>query len=139
MDLSRLKDCLECPICLTMMEPPVKIFQCLHGHVICGNCEKQPSVTFCPTCRMPFTDEKVARNIFAERISQIVTSSSSSSGADSPSAKFSRFLIKSASTGRYVGVPGGVAESGIQVCVFGTRLTLFLPRRVVFIPATQKL
>eukprot|EP00092_Neocalanus_flemingeri_P100064 GFUD01127752.1.p1 GENE.GFUD01127752.1~~GFUD01127752.1.p1 ORF type:complete len:269 (+),score=61.73 GFUD01127752.1:1-807(+) len=31
----------ECPVCLEEMKPPVNMFQCRQGHVVCQNCRNQ--------------------------------------------------------------------------------------------------
>ena len=44
----RLRDLLECPVCMEEMKPPKKIFQCSNGHVICELCKNNPEVSnFC--------------------------------------------------------------------------------------------
>jgi hypothetical protein len=35
------------------MRPPIKIFQCRNGHVMCESCKNHPEVVTCPTCRIP--------------------------------------------------------------------------------------
>jgi len=66
---------LECPICMEVMAPPSRIWQCKVGHVICEPCKdkvkKQTSntttVSICPTCKTaPF----IGRNLALERISR---------------------------------------------------------------------
>merc|ERR1712233_235883 len=66
---------LECPICMEVMAPPSRIWQCKVGHVICEPCKdkvkKQTSTTtpvsICPTCKTaPF----IGRNLALERISR---------------------------------------------------------------------
>jgi len=62
---------LECPICMELMAPPSRIWQCKVGHVICEHCKenlKPPGGpgTACPTCKTaPF----IGRNLALERIS----------------------------------------------------------------------
>lgn len=46
----RLRDLLECPVCMEEMKPPKKIFQCSNGHVICELCKNNPEASFCPFC-----------------------------------------------------------------------------------------
>ena len=41
---ARLRDLLECPVCMEEMKPPKKIFQCSNGHVICELCKNNPEV-----------------------------------------------------------------------------------------------
>lgn len=44
--------------------PRLTIFTCSKGHLICGACEKQLVIRWCPTCR----DENIAQNRFVERL-----------------------------------------------------------------------
>jgi hypothetical protein len=53
----RVRELLECPVCLEEMKPPKKIFQCSNGHVICELCKNNPEVRSCPTCRVKFRGE----------------------------------------------------------------------------------
>jgi len=66
---------LECPICMEVMAPPSRIWQCNAGHVICEPCKdkvkKQTASTIaaviCPTCKTaPF----IGRNLALERVSR---------------------------------------------------------------------
>ena len=61
MDVTKL---LECPVCLDEMLPPVKIFQCSNGHIICEKCKNMVKV--CPTCRVGMVSS--TRNILAENL-----------------------------------------------------------------------
>ena len=36
-----------CPICLEAMKPPLKIFNCKNGHLICSSCQPVKSICFC--------------------------------------------------------------------------------------------
>ena len=36
----------ECSFCLDDMKPPVKIFQCRNGHVMCESCKNHPEGQF---------------------------------------------------------------------------------------------
>lgn len=66
---------LECPICMEVMAPPSRIWQCKVGHVICELCKDKvkkqtastTTVSICPTCKTaPF----IGRNLALERISR---------------------------------------------------------------------
>lgn len=64
---------LECPICLEVMVPPNRIWQCKSGHVICETCKERvrqepgSQHAFCPTCKTaPF----IGRNLALERVSR---------------------------------------------------------------------
>ena len=36
--------CPTCPVCFERLVPPIRIFQCIHGHVICERCRSQPQI-----------------------------------------------------------------------------------------------
>merc|ERR1711983_591347 len=69
-DQTRVRDLLECPVCLEEMKPPKKIFQCSNGHVICELCKNNPEVRSYPTCRVKFRGHNVVRNIVAEKLAR---------------------------------------------------------------------
>ena len=52
--------CPECPVCLEMLMPPIRIMQCSNGHLVCEVCESKPELTNCPTCRQEFTGRATA-------------------------------------------------------------------------------
>jgi len=68
---------LECPICMEVMMPPARIWQCKVGHVICEPCKDKvrsqqlSTLVLCPTCKtMPiigrnFALERISRSLFA--------------------------------------------------------------------------
>lgn len=64
---------LECPICMEVMMPPARIWQCKVGHVICEPCKERvrtqqlSAVVLCPTCK---TSPFIGRNLALERISR---------------------------------------------------------------------
>ena len=43
--------CPECPVCLELLLPPIRIMQCTNGHLVCETCEAKAELTCCPTCR----------------------------------------------------------------------------------------
>ena len=61
---------LECPVCLTEMVPPVKIWTCKSGHLLCQSCKRNPNIRQkCPTCRGEIIGratglEKIAASLF---------------------------------------------------------------------------
>ena len=63
---------LECPVCLTEMLPPVRIWQCSSGHALCQSCKRNPNINRkCPTCRQPIVGratvlEKMAATMFTK-------------------------------------------------------------------------
>merc|ERR1719394_727037 len=52
--------CPECPVCLEMLMPPIRIMQCSNGHLVCEVCQVQPELSCCPTCREEFTGRATA-------------------------------------------------------------------------------
>ena len=44
---------LECPVCLTEVEPGAAIFSCQHQHLLCSDC--RPLVSECPECREKYS------------------------------------------------------------------------------------
>jgi len=56
----------ECPVCLEIMRPPIHIWQCGEGHLLCGSCRDNPAVSCCPTCRGPWNQG--GRNRGMERL-----------------------------------------------------------------------
>lgn len=61
-----------CPVCLVLLKPPMRIFQCPEGHILCEECKENPSMVHCPQCRCPLEGvcsrnralEEVARSFF---------------------------------------------------------------------------
>ena len=43
--------CPTCPVCFDSLKPPVRILQCINGHLVCERCRSQPQIEVCPTCR----------------------------------------------------------------------------------------
>merc|ERR1712203_707816 len=64
---------LECPVCLTEMLPPIRIWQCSNGHALCQRCKRNPNINRkCPTCRQQImgratTIEKIAASLHYRR------------------------------------------------------------------------
>ena len=40
-----------CPVCLMLLKPPTRIFQCPEGHILCEECKENPAMVHCPQCR----------------------------------------------------------------------------------------
>jgi len=69
-----VKEELECPVCLELMYPPIKIFQCGQGHALCGRC--RPKCRNCPTCRGPIIGratvlEKLAQSLLKDKDKEV--------------------------------------------------------------------
>ena len=58
----------ECPVCLEVMAPPRRIFQCVNGHLICDSCKNHPEIRSCPSCRVVIVTSQFTRNIPMERL-----------------------------------------------------------------------
>jgi len=41
----------ECPLCMEIMTPPKKIYQCSEGHMVCSVCKPKMQNNLCATCR----------------------------------------------------------------------------------------
>eukprot|EP00092_Neocalanus_flemingeri_P039998 GFUD01043567.1.p1 GENE.GFUD01043567.1~~GFUD01043567.1.p1 ORF type:complete len:221 (+),score=67.47 GFUD01043567.1:182-844(+) len=69
---------LECPVCFEEMKPPVHIWQCSQGHLVCQTCKTRPEVRHCPTCRQEIVGratmvEKIAAKIHPDKDNIVVT------------------------------------------------------------------
>ena len=61
-----------CPICLELLRPQLRIFQCTEGCILCKNCKENPALVHCPQCWVSLERncsrnralEEVARNFF---------------------------------------------------------------------------
>lgn len=58
----------ECPSCTEQMKPPVNIFNCPNGHLICSDCKPNVPKNLCIECRTPYAGrangmEKIIRNL----------------------------------------------------------------------------
>merc|ERR1712212_135101 len=64
---------IECPVCLTEMLPPIRVWQCSNGHALCQRCKRNPNINRkCPTCRQQImgratTIEKIAASLHYRR------------------------------------------------------------------------
>ena len=64
---------LECPICLEVMRPPLRIWMCSSTHVICEHCKNKLEDHTCPTCRSSQVSirahfaENMARSLFGKK------------------------------------------------------------------------
>jgi len=52
--------CPNCPVCFESLKPPIRILQCINGHLVCEKCRLQPQVEVCPTCRESFLGRATA-------------------------------------------------------------------------------
>eukprot|EP00092_Neocalanus_flemingeri_P019545 GFUD01021175.1.p1 GENE.GFUD01021175.1~~GFUD01021175.1.p1 ORF type:complete len:258 (+),score=74.93 GFUD01021175.1:182-955(+) len=69
---------LECPVCFEEMKPPVHIWQCSQGHLVCQTCKTRPEVRHCPTCRQEIVGratvvEKIAAQIHSDKDNIVAT------------------------------------------------------------------
>jgi transcription elongation factor Elf1 len=63
LDIEKLKELLECPICFESVSKSGPLKQCKNGHMVCGSC--LPKLTNgCPVCREPID----SRNLPLEKI-----------------------------------------------------------------------
>merc|ERR1712098_430151 len=47
-----LSNILQCPVCLDNCKPPLQIWQCREGHILCESCFSRPELKTCPQCRI---------------------------------------------------------------------------------------
>ena len=64
--LQTTRPILECPVCLEDMAPPVKIFHCPNGHLVCGSCRSNMSI--CYYCRMDFMGRAIGMEQYLRAI-----------------------------------------------------------------------
>ena len=57
----------ECPVCLEMMGPPRKIFQCPSGHLLCDVCKTHTHERTCHVCRVQLAGG-FTRSLAMERV-----------------------------------------------------------------------
>ena len=64
---------LECPICMEMMRPPTRIWQCPQSHLVCETCRDRLDNFVCPSCKTETVTqrarvaENMARALFANQ------------------------------------------------------------------------
>lgn len=64
---------LTCIVCQHLMAPPVRIWQCEAGHLLCETCRDWLGQTVCPSCRVAnitgrnLALERIARSLFDEK------------------------------------------------------------------------
>lgn len=68
-NLEAARKTLECPVCMELMSPPVRIWMCPSSHIICEPCKNQVEGRLCPTCR---TEKITQRALIAEHFSKSV-------------------------------------------------------------------
>jgi len=62
-------DQFACPVCMELLKPPLRIFQCPEGHILCENCKENPSLVHCPQCRVPL-EKNCSRNRALEEVAR---------------------------------------------------------------------
>ena len=72
-DVRHAKKLLECPVCLEICWPPLKIYQCMQGHILCDSCKTHPQLSSCPICRQLLSPKSVSRNIALENLAVVVS------------------------------------------------------------------
>ena len=48
----------ECPVCMEIMTPPTRIYNCPNGHLVCAACK--PKVSLCTICRKDYVGRAIA-------------------------------------------------------------------------------
>ena len=72
----------ECPVCMTEMIPPKKIYQCSEGHLVCSDCLPQLQNKPCATCRNKngyisrsrFAEDQIIKKIMKNKKKRLYTS-----------------------------------------------------------------
>ena len=64
-----LEELLLCPVCLDIAKPPLQVWQCPEGHIICGSCADRPELLVCPQCRVSLAG-MLSRNRALEDLSR---------------------------------------------------------------------
>ena len=67
-DRTQMMKLFECPVCLEVAWPPVKIYQCMQGHIICDTCKAHPQMGNCPICRQLLSQKSMSRNLALENL-----------------------------------------------------------------------
>lgn len=58
-----------CPVCLVLLKPPMRIFQCPEGHILCEECKENPAMVHCPQCRCQL-EGQCSRNRALEEVAR---------------------------------------------------------------------
>ena len=66
--LSELEQELQCCSCMQICCPPIMIYQCPEGDLICQHCKDQ--VTTCPGCNISLNNQLLSRNKVLENIAR---------------------------------------------------------------------
>ena len=64
-----LEELLLCPVCLDIAKPPLQVWQCPEGHIVCGSCADRPELLVCPQCRVSLAG-MLSRNRALEDLSR---------------------------------------------------------------------
>merc|ERR1712098_483206 len=68
-ELSELEQELQCCACNRVCAPPIKIFQCPEGDLLCGDCHSSGSLSQCPSCGLELSGQ-TSRNKVLENIAK---------------------------------------------------------------------
>ena len=63
------EDQFACPVCLELLRPPLRIFQCPEGHILCETCRDNPAIVHCPQCRV-LLERNCSRNRALEEVAR---------------------------------------------------------------------
>jgi len=105
-----IESCLECPVCLEVCKPPLQVWQCPEGHIICGSCVDRPELRVCPQCRVSLTGQ-LSRNRALEDLARKTFPKE----AEREAKKRSRAGAGGGGRGRMLGSNGNVANRNRRV------------------------
>ena len=91
--LTRLRDIVECPVCLKTPRYCAPIFQCRNGHIICRDCYKGVEL-HCPVCRVQLYTNTKIRCIPAEKIIERMYSAGTVLEENSPMTQHQRRMLE---------------------------------------------
>jgi len=66
-EMTELEADLQCCACDLICKPPLKIYQCPEGDLLCQKCKEQPDLTKCPDCGVELAGQ-ISRNKVLENI-----------------------------------------------------------------------
>merc|ERR1711915_353913 len=66
-EMTELEADLQCCACDLICKPPLKIYQCPEGDLLCQKCKEHPDLTKCPDCGMELAGQ-ISRNKVLENI-----------------------------------------------------------------------
>ena len=60
----------ECPICFEIPLHPMRVYQCMDGHIYCEICKDKPNMDKCPMCRKSIKDLNIRSLAFESMVAE---------------------------------------------------------------------